>query len=143
MEFFLAISSALEVFLCSTLRLGMLNGGTCILSELYRCLRGLCRSGLGNVIESNFSLFLWFLWNRCKISTNSIFQEFRICIRVQMLESTYLSIISSISCRTSSNNVNVSKFKAGHTVCGTNDGITLVAVIFTVNPYFLSLNKIR
>lgn len=34
-EFFLAMSSADDVFLCSIRRFGMLNGGACMLSELY------------------------------------------------------------------------------------------------------------
>lgn len=33
-EFFLAMSSALDVLRCSILRFGILNGGTCMLSEL-------------------------------------------------------------------------------------------------------------
>lgn len=56
-EFFLAISSALDVFLCSTLKFGMLNAGTCILSELNRCRSGRCRSGLVKLYVSSFSLF--------------------------------------------------------------------------------------
>lgn len=39
--------------------------------------------------------------------------------------------------------VNCSKFNAGLTVCGSNDGITRVAIILTESPYFLSLNMIR
>lgn len=35
MEFFLAISSADDVFLCSMRKFGILNGGTCMLSVLY------------------------------------------------------------------------------------------------------------
>lgn len=44
---------------------------------------------------------------------------------------------------TSNRMVNASKFNDGFTVCGKSDGITLVAIIFTDRPYFLSLNIIR
>ncbi len=54
----------------------------------------------------------------------------------------YLSMISSISCSTSNNTVNVSKLRDVFTVCGTKDGITWVAIKFTVKPYFLSLKSI-
>lgn len=110
-EFLRAISSALEVFLCSIRKLGILKGGTCILSELYWCLNGRCRSGLGNERLSNFNLFLWFL-----------------------------SIWSSISWSTSSSIVNCSRFRDGFTVWGSREGITLVAIKLTESPYFLSLS---
>lgn len=61
-EFLRAMSSALEVLRCSMRRLGMLKGGTCMLSELYWCLSGRWRSGLGRDRLSSFSLFLWFLY---------------------------------------------------------------------------------
>lgn len=60
-EFLRAMSSALEVLRCSIRRLGMLNGCTCMLSELNWCLRGRCRSGLGSDRLSSFSLLRWFL----------------------------------------------------------------------------------
>lgn len=54
-EFFLAISSAEDVFLCSIRRLGILKGGTCMLSVLHWCLKG------RRISASNCNLFLWFL----------------------------------------------------------------------------------
>lgn len=60
-EFFLTISSALDVLRCSIFKFGMLKFCPCMLSELYRCLKGLCLSGLCIDIVSNFNLFLWFL----------------------------------------------------------------------------------
>lgn len=92
----------------------MLKGGTCMLSELYWCLSGRCLSGLGSDRLSNFSLFRWLR-----------------------------SIWSSISCNTSSSIVNCSKFNEGFTVCGSNEGITFVAIKLTDNPYFLSHNISR
>lgn len=55
-EFFRAISSALDVFRWSIRKLGMLNGGTCMLSDENWCLNGRCRSGDGIDKLSNFSL---------------------------------------------------------------------------------------
>lgn len=39
--------------------------------------------------------------------------------------------------------INCSRFSDGLTVCGNNDGMTRVAIMFTDNPYFLSLSMIR
>lgn len=55
-EFFLAMSSALDVLRWSMRRFGMLNGGTCMLSDENWCLRGRCRSGDGRDRLSNFNL---------------------------------------------------------------------------------------
>lgn len=55
-EFFLAISSALDVFRWSIRRFGMLKGGTFILSDENWCLNGRWRSGDGNDKLSNFNL---------------------------------------------------------------------------------------
>lgn len=44
---------------------------------------------------------------------------------------------------TSNKIVNCSRFSDGFTVCGSSDGITRVAIIFTDRPYFLSLNMRR
>lgn len=61
-EFFLAMSSALDVFLCSMRRLGMLKGGlACMLSVLNWWRSGRCRSGLGSDRLSSLSLLRWFL----------------------------------------------------------------------------------
>jgi hypothetical protein len=65
------MSSALEVLRCSIRRLGMLNGCTCMLSELNWCLRGRCRSGLGRDKLSSFSLLRWFLQNTTSHRVNS------------------------------------------------------------------------
>lgn len=141
-EFFLAISSALDVFLCSILKFGMLNGGTCMLSELIWCLNGLCRSGLGNDKLSNFNLFLWFLWKYHPVGIFSINYFLRIVFLRKYFHFffCYLSMWSSISCNTSNNIVNWSRLSEGLTVCGKSDGITLVAIKLTESPYFLSLN---
>lgn len=56
-EFLRAISSALDVFRWSILKLGMLNGGTCMLSDENWCLSGRWRSGDGIDRLSSFSLF--------------------------------------------------------------------------------------
>lgn len=45
--------------------------------------------------------------------------------------------------RTSSKIMNCSKFNDGLTVCGNREGMTRVAIMFTVRPYFLSLNITR
>lgn len=55
-EFFRAISSALDVLRWSIRKLGMLNGVTCMLSDENWCLNGRCRSGDGIDKLSNFSL---------------------------------------------------------------------------------------
>lgn len=55
------MSSALDVLRCSIFKFGMLKFCACMLSELYRCLKGRCLSGLCIDIVSNFNLFLWFL----------------------------------------------------------------------------------
>lgn len=55
-EFFLAMSSALDVLRWSIRRFGMLKGGTCILSDENWCRRGRCLSGDGRDKLSNFSL---------------------------------------------------------------------------------------
>lgn len=39
--------------------------------------------------------------------------------------------------------VNCSRFSEGFTVCGRSEGMTRVAIIFTDNPYRLSLSMIR
>lgn len=57
-EFLRAISSALDVFRWSIRRFGILNGGTCILSDEYWWRKGRCRSGDGSDKLSNFNLFL-------------------------------------------------------------------------------------
>lgn len=113
-EFLRAISSALDVLRWSMRKLGILNGGTCILSDENWCLNGRCRSGDGIDKLSNFNLLR--------------------CCR---------SMWSNISCNVSNKIVNCSKFNCGFTVWGNSDGITLVAIIFTDSPYFLSLSMIR
>ena len=46
-------------------------------------------------------------------------------------------MVSSISCSTSTRLVNWSRCRAAFIVSGSSDGITRVAIRFTLKPYFL------
>lgn len=132
-EFFRAMSSALDVFRWSIRRLGMLKGGTCILSDENWCRSGRWRSGDGIDKLSSFSLF-----RCCRSMWSSIScRTYRNIHEWPQFTRKILHVL------TSSKIVNCSRFKEGLTVCGSKDGITLVAIMFTESPYFLSLNIIR
>lgn len=53
--------------------------------------------------------------------------------------SSYLSMWSSISCRTSRRLENCSRLSEGFIVCGRSDGMTRVAIKLTERPFFLLL----
>lgn len=136
-EFFRAISSALDVLRWSIRKLGILNGGTCMLSDENWWRSGRCRSGDGNDKLSNFSLL------RCWRSMQSSI-SWRTWLNIVINSYNFHSYFFIHWLKLTSNNViNCSKFNDGFTVWGNNDGITLVAITFTDNPYFLSLNIIR
>lgn len=73
-EFFRAMSSALDVFLWSIRRFGILNGGTFILSWENWCLKGRCLSGDGIDKLSSFNLFRWCrsIWSNISCNTYGI-----------------------------------------------------------------------
>ena len=66
---------------------------------------------------------------------------FKLLTRMNQIEvaTFYLSIWSSISCRTSRRLENCSRLSEGFIVCGRRDGMTRVAIRLTDSPFFLLL----